>query len=162
MWTTGLKRHHKTLSGGVHHGVGDLETTAIQAVQDLQSDTDPRFRIRRSPALSGRFNTREQRIEIDFRITDLQRKTIWRDLGADLSRDARFVQRKRFLQPFLKRCFPSIVGVFSVYLSARYFRKWAPITACIDRANRLLQQILMFSEKKMGHVGDSFDLFVIE
>src|SRR5260370_28070626 len=55
-----------------------------------------------------------------------------------------------------------VVGVFSVYLSAWYFRKWAPISEGIDCANRLLQQILMLSKKKMGHVGDSFSLFVME
>src|SRR5258708_9009447 len=71
-----LKCHHESLSGGVHDGVGDLETTTIYTVQDLQRGTDPHFRFRRSPISGCRVDAREERIQIDLWIVDLQRKTI--------------------------------------------------------------------------------------
>ncbi len=71
-----LKRHHESLSGSVHDGIGDLETTTIYTVQDFQRDTDPHLRFRRMPISGCRVDAREERVQIDLRIGDLQRETI--------------------------------------------------------------------------------------
>ena len=49
----GLEGHHERLPAGVLDGVGELEHPGMQAVEDLQADTDPGLRTCVAPLPSG-------------------------------------------------------------------------------------------------------------
>ena len=69
----GLKGHHEGLAGGLGNGVGHFETGGVEALQNLQADTDPVFDGSSSPAFSG-FGCRiDQQVDRGAGILDIER-----------------------------------------------------------------------------------------
>src|ERR1700751_3315589 len=151
MWAAGLKSHHETLSSGMHYGVSHFEASPIQPVHNFQANPRPGFRVCRAPLLLCGENRLQERVEVNFRISDFQRETVGRTFRTSLSNRRRKCQRIGLMEPGFERRFAVFVSRLTVNLTARNLREGAPIRALLNRCHRVFQELLMSRKQRIRH-----------
>src|SRR5437763_1034437 len=81
--TPGLECHHERLAGRVHDRVRHERALLVDAIEDLETDADPPLGARLAPRFLRPRDSGEELIDVELRVRDAQRETVWRALAAD-------------------------------------------------------------------------------
>ncbi len=85
--------HRAALAGRVHHGLRGLEHVAVQAIDDLHADAEPRLRRCSRPRRHRRTRGGEQCVDVGARVVDAERlERVRRDLATDALNGAGLVE----------------------------------------------------------------------
>src|SRR6185437_8112872 len=112
----GLERHDERLSRRVHHGVRDLETRLVDALENYDAYAHPCIGTRLAPGRLRRLDRGHQAVDVDLRIRDAEANAVRRTLGADLSDRRRLRQRKALVRELVERSLARLGGAFAINL----------------------------------------------
>ena len=146
-----LERHHERLAGRVHDRAGHHEALLVDAIENLQTDADPRFGSGLAPLRVRLVDGREQGVEIGARVGHAERHAEWRLLGADLARRRRLGQCKRLAEQRVERGLAGLGRAFAVVARARRLGIRRPVATLGDRGERAVERRAVLVEQGMGH-----------
>src|ERR1700757_4279502 len=155
MRSAGLKSHHETLSGGMHDRISHFEASPVQPLKNFQGNSGPGFRVCRAPLFLGGENRLQQRVEVNFWISDFQSETVGRLFRASLPNRRRKRQRIRLMESRFERCFTVLISRLTIDLATRNLRKGAPVRALLNRCHRVFQELLMSRKERIRHSDSS-------
>ena len=151
--TTGLKRHHETLTGCMHHGMGNFKAALVQTIQNFQTDTGTAFNTRITPGLTRFFHRRQQLVHIHGRVLNVHLDTVRGHLGTGATADTGHIQLERLVQMGLERGLAVFSGGFTIGTGARVLGPGAEVVTAVNRFQCAVQCRFMLGKKILAHQG---------